>query len=150
MSKSLGNTIEPQEIIAKSGAEILRLWTAMVDYREEVRIGTEILARVVEAYRKLRNTCRILAANLYDFDPATDACRTSALEPVDRYMLLAIRRRCARRCSRAYDAFDFQRVVHGAERVRHGGPQRVLRGRLEGPALHARGGSRRAGAPRRR
>ena len=111
MSKSLGNTIEPQEIIARSGAEIIRLWTAMVDYREEVRIGTEILARVVEAYRKLRNTCRILAANLYDFDPATDAVATSALEPVDRYMLsrygtLALNARAS------YDAFEFQAVAH--------------------------------------
>jgi isoleucyl-tRNA synthetase len=111
MSKSLGNTIEPQEIIARSGAEIIRLWTAMVDYREEVRIGTEILARVVEAYRKLRNTCRILAANLYDFNPATDAVGTGALEPVDRYMLsrygtLALEARAS------YDAFDFQSVAH--------------------------------------
>jgi isoleucyl-tRNA synthetase len=111
MSKSLGNTIEPQEIIARSGAEIIRLWTAMVDYREEVRIGTEILARVVEAYRKLRNTCRILAANLYDFNPSTDAVATGALEPVDRYVLsrygtLALDARAS------YDAFDFQSVAH--------------------------------------
>jgi isoleucyl-tRNA synthetase len=111
MSKSLGNTIEPQEIIAKSGAEIIRLWTAMVDYREEIRIGPEILARVVEAYRKLRNTCRILAANLYDFDPATDLAATSALEPIDRYILsqygtLALNARAS------YDAFEFQSVAH--------------------------------------
>ena len=112
MSKSLGNTIEPQEIIAKSGAEIIRLWVAMVDYREEIRIGKEILARVVEAYRKLRNTVRILAANLFDFDPAHDLVATSALEPVDRYILsryatLALKARAS------YDAFDFQGVVHG-------------------------------------
>ena len=112
MSKSLGNTIEPQEIIAKSGAEIIRLWVAMVDYREEIRIGKEILARVVEAYRKLRNTVRILAANLYDFDPARDVVATSALEPVDRYILsryatLALKIRAS------YEAFDFQGVVHG-------------------------------------
>ncbi len=112
MSKSLGNTIEPQEIIAKSGAEIIRLWVAMVDYREEIRIGKEILARVVEAYRKLRNTARILAANLFDFDPAHDLVATSALEPVDRYILsryatLALKVRAS------YDAFDFQGVVHG-------------------------------------
>ena len=112
MSKSLGNTIEPQEIIAKSGAEIIRLWVAMVDYREEIRIGKEILARVVEAYRKLRNTARILAANLFDFDPAHDQVAPSALEPVDRYILsryatLALKVRAS------YDAFDFQGVVHG-------------------------------------
>jgi isoleucyl-tRNA synthetase len=112
MSKSLGNTIEPQEIIAKSGAEIIRLWVAMVDYREEIRIGPEILARVVEAYRKLRNTVRILAANLYGFDPSRDAVAISALEPVDRYILsryasLAVKIRAS------YEAFDFQGVVHG-------------------------------------
>jgi isoleucyl-tRNA synthetase len=111
MSKSLGNTIEPQEIIQKSGAETLRLWVAMVDYREEIRIGPEILARVIEAYRKLRNTARILAANLYDFDPAKDAVAAAALEPVDRYILsryasLALKVRAD------YDAYNFQAVVH--------------------------------------
>ena len=75
MSKSLGNTIEPHEIIAKSGAEIIRLWVAMVDYREEIRIGKEILARVVEAYRKLRNTVRILAANLLRLRPVARSGR---------------------------------------------------------------------------
>ena len=113
MSKSLGNTIEPQEIIQKSGAEILRLWVAMVDYREEIRIGPEILARVVEAYRKFRNTVRILAANLYDFDPASDAVPRSALAPVDRYILsryaaVALKMRAD------YEAFNFQAVVHAA------------------------------------
>ena len=58
MSKSLGNTIQPQEVIKESGAEILRLWVAMSDYREEMRVGKQILARVVEAYRKIRNTLR--------------------------------------------------------------------------------------------
>ena len=72
MSKSMGNSIDPQTIIKRYGAEILRLWVAMVDYREEVRLGDEILARVVEAYRKIRNTLRILVANLFDFDPAAD------------------------------------------------------------------------------
>jgi isoleucyl-tRNA synthetase len=112
MSKSLGNTIEPNEIIAKSGAEIIRLWVAMVDYREEIRIGQEILARVVEAYRKLRNTLRILAANLYDFDPATDAVADGALEPVDRY-ILARYATLALKVRSNYDTFDFQGVVHG-------------------------------------
>jgi isoleucyl-tRNA synthetase len=112
MSKSLGNTIEPQEIIAKSGAEILRLWTAMVDYREEVRVGREILARVVEAYRKVRNTLRILAANLYDFDPARDAVPHAALEPVDRYILSRYGSLAIEIESR-YEAYDFQGVAQG-------------------------------------
>jgi isoleucyl-tRNA synthetase len=86
MSKSLGNTIEPQEIIKESGAEIIRLWVAMVDYREEVRISKQILARVIEAYRKMRNTLRYLASNLYDFNPV-DRLPLERMEEVDRYAL---------------------------------------------------------------
>ncbi|HWW87267.1 MAG TPA: isoleucine--tRNA ligase [Vicinamibacterales bacterium] len=87
MSKSRGNAIMPQEIIKESGAEILRLWVAMSDYREELRVGRQILARVVEAYRKIRNTLRYLAANLYDFDPVSDRVSYAALEEVDRFIL---------------------------------------------------------------
>ena len=111
MSKSLGNTIEPHTIIKQSGTEILRLWVAMVDYREEVRIGAQILARVVEAYRKIRNTLRILVANLYDFDPATDALPRDRLAEVDRYAL-ARYGEVAARVLRAYDRYEFQTVVH--------------------------------------
>ena len=111
MSKSLGNTIEPEAIIKQSGAEVLRLWVAMVDYQEEVRIGPEILARVVEAYRKIRNTLRILVANLYDFDPAVDALRLDRLSEVDRYAL-ARYGEVATRVLRDYDRYEFQSVVH--------------------------------------
>ena len=109
MSKSLGNTVAPQDVIKQSGAEILRLWVSMVDYGEEVRLGPEILARVVEAYRKLRNTCRILVANLYDFDPASDMVPYDRLEPVDRYALGRYAE-AAQRMMRAYDAYDFPTV----------------------------------------
>jgi len=109
MSKSIGNTILPQEVIQESGAEILRLWVAMTDYREELRVSKEILARVVEAYRKLRNTCRILVANLYDFNPATDAVPLERLEPVDRYAL-ARYADAARRILAAYDEYEFASV----------------------------------------
>ena len=111
MSKSLGNSVEPQEIIAQGGAEILRLWVAMVDYREEVRIGKQILARVVEAYRKIRNTLRILAANLYDFDPAVDGLPANRLHEVDRYAL-ARYAEATIRILRAYDRYDFQTIFH--------------------------------------
>ena len=109
MSKSLGNTVEPQEVIAKSGAEVLRLWAAMVDFREELRIGPEILARVVEAYLKLRNTLRILAANLYDFDPARDAVPLETMQELDRF---AVSRygEAAERIVRAYEAFDYPAI----------------------------------------
>ena len=72
MSKSLGNAIVPQEVIKESGAEIIRLWVAMTEFTEELRVSKEILTRVVDVYRKVRNTCRILVANLYDFDPSAD------------------------------------------------------------------------------
>ena len=111
MSKSVGNTIAPQDVIAKSGAEILRLWVSMVDYGEEVRVGPEILARVVEAYRKLRNTCRILVGNLYDFDPATDMVQAEHLDAVDRYALARFSA-AADRMRQAYDTYDFPAVFH--------------------------------------
>jgi len=87
MSKSVGNVISPQDVIKESGAEILRLWVAMSDFREELRVGKQILARVVEAYRKFRNTLRYLASNLYDFDPATQQVPLAQLQEVDRYIL---------------------------------------------------------------
>jgi isoleucyl-tRNA synthetase len=106
MSKSLGNTMEPEEIVGKSGAEVLRLWTSMVDYREEMRVGKEILARVVEAYLKLRNTLRILAANLYDFNPDTDAVPLAELPELHRF-ILARYAEVAAKVVKAYDDYDF-------------------------------------------
>src|SRR6185295_5273257 len=87
MSKSLGNTILPQDVIKDSGADILRLWVAMSDYREEIRVSKEILSRVVEAYKKIRNTLRYLLGNLYDFDPSVDRVDRTRMEEVDRYIL---------------------------------------------------------------
>jgi isoleucyl-tRNA synthetase len=106
MSKSLGNTVAPQDIIQQSGAEILRLWVAMVDYREEIRFGKLILARVVEAYRKIRNTMRYLVANLYDFDPVADLVPTARMEEVDRFVL-ARYATVAQRIVAAYEAYDY-------------------------------------------
>jgi isoleucyl-tRNA synthetase len=106
MSKSIGNTIAPQDIIKESGAEIVRLWVAMVDYREEVRVGKQILARVVEAYRKIRNTCRYLLANLYDFEPSAHLVRLEDMQEVDRYAL-ARYGEVAAAALEAYDDYDF-------------------------------------------
>ena len=83
----------------------------MVDYREEVRIGPHILDRIVEAYRKIRNTLRILAGNLYDFDPAADAVPEEELIEVDRYAL-ARYGEVASRVLRAYERYELQTVVH--------------------------------------
>ena len=72
MSKSLGNTVEPQKVIQSYGADILRLWVASVEYQADVRISDAILKQIAEVYRKIRNTFRFLLGNLYDFDPKTD------------------------------------------------------------------------------
>ncbi len=109
MSKSIGNVIAPQEVIRESGAEILRLWVAMVDYREDVRLGKEVLARAIEAYRKIRNTLRYLVANLYDFDPAADAVPVARLAELDRYAL-ARYAEAADRIRAAYEQYEFQTV----------------------------------------
>jgi len=106
MSKSLGNSIEPQDIIRQSGADILRLWVSMGDYTQEIRAGKEVLARAVEAYRKIRNTLRYLVANLYDFDPLVDALSKRDLEEVDRY-ILARYATVATRVLSAYAAYDY-------------------------------------------
>ncbi len=87
MSKSLGNTVEPQTITSKMGAEIVRLWVASTDYSGDLNIDDKILARVVDSYRRVRNTLRFLMANVSDFDPATDAVADSELLEIDRFAL---------------------------------------------------------------
>jgi isoleucyl-tRNA synthetase len=109
MSKSLGNSIEPAEVLKQNGADILRLWVAMSDYSQEIRLSKEILARAAEAYRKIRNTFRFLVANLYDFDPARDALPRGSLEDVDRYML-ARYAAITRLVVAAYDEYDYPTV----------------------------------------
>ncbi|MBS4036890.1 MAG: isoleucine--tRNA ligase [Hydrogenophaga sp.] len=87
MSKSLGNTVEPQSVTSKLGAEIVRLWVASTDYSGDLNIDDKILARVVDAYRRIRNTLRFLLANLSDFDAATQAVPFDQLLEIDRYAL---------------------------------------------------------------
>jgi isoleucyl-tRNA synthetase len=109
MSKSLGNTVAPQDVIARSGAEILRLWVAMVDYGEEVRLGPEILARVVEAYRKFRNVLRVLLGNLADLDPAVDIVPQSRMLEIDRWVM-ARYAAAVDRVRKAYDNYSYQAI----------------------------------------
>jgi isoleucyl-tRNA synthetase len=106
MSKSLGNSMEPGDIIKQSGADILRLWVAMSDYTQDIRISNEILARAAEAYRKLRNTLRYLVGNLYDFDPAVDLLPFAKLEEVDRYILSRYAE-VARRILSDYEEYEY-------------------------------------------
>jgi len=87
MSKSVGNVVAPQQISSKLGAEIIRLWVAATDYSGDLAIDDKILARVVDAYRRMRNTLRFLLANISDFDPATDGVPEAELLEIDRYAL---------------------------------------------------------------
>jgi isoleucyl-tRNA synthetase len=109
MSKSLGNSIEPQDIIKQSGADILRLWVAMSDCTQEVRLSREILARAAEAYRKIRNTMRYLYMNLYDFNPAADRVAADRLAEVDRYILARYAEQ-AQRVLHAYRDYDYPTI----------------------------------------
>jgi isoleucyl-tRNA synthetase len=111
MSKSVGNVIEPRELIPKYGADILRLWVASADYRDDDPISEEILARCAEAYRKIRNTARYLISNLYDFDPSTDGVDSTELLPIDRWALDQTSRLTAR-VSGAYRSYEFHLVYH--------------------------------------
>jgi isoleucyl-tRNA synthetase len=111
MSKSAGNAIEPREVIAQNGAEVLRLWVAMLNYKEDAPFGSEILQRLVEAYRKIRNTWRFLLGNLSDFDPERDALPGPALEPLDRWAL-AKNAEVVARVREAYQAYEFHQVFH--------------------------------------
>ena len=92
MSKSIGNVIAPQDIIDRFGADVLRLWVAATDYRGEMSISEEILARVADSYRKLRNSARFMLSNLYDFDPTRDAVGYQAMTRLDRWALLGAAR----------------------------------------------------------
>jgi isoleucyl-tRNA synthetase len=111
MSKSGGNVVAPQKIVATHGADILRLWVAAEDYREDMRISREILERAVEAYRRIRNTARFLLGNLADFAPGRDALPAAALLEIDRFALDRLQQ-LIERCRRAYDAFEFHAVYH--------------------------------------
>ncbi len=111
MSKSAGNVIAPQDVIKQSGAEILRLWVAAQDYREDLRISQEILNHLIEAYRKIRNTCRFLLSNLYDFDAAQHRVPYDQLSELDRWALTRLGG-LANRIRLNYEAFEFHAVFH--------------------------------------
>jgi isoleucyl-tRNA synthetase len=87
MSKSLGNTVEPDDVIKQYGADVLRLWVASVNYTDDIPIGKNMLAQLAEVYRKLRNTARYMLGNLHDFDPKADTVPLEKLEELDRLIL---------------------------------------------------------------
>ncbi|HEX8948097.1 MAG TPA: isoleucine--tRNA ligase, partial [Dissulfurispiraceae bacterium] len=108
MSKSLGNVIAPQEIIKANGAEIVRLWVSAEDYRDDIRLSKEIINRLTEAYRKIRNTGRFLLGNVSDYDGKD--YRAGLLE-IDRWAMSRLQG-LIKRVSAAYDSFDFHEVFH--------------------------------------
>ena len=111
MSKSVGNVIAPQELIDKYGAEILRLWASSVDYREDIRISDEILLRLVDAYRRIRNTCRFLLGNLDGLNP-DNLLEPDQLLALDRFAL-DVAARLHSRLAEAWLEFEFHKVFHG-------------------------------------
>jgi isoleucyl-tRNA synthetase len=110
MSKSLGNVIAPQKISETLGAEVLRLWVAATDYSGELFISDEILKRVVETYRRIRNTLRFLLANVSDFDPKRDAIPVEKWVEVDRYAV-ALAAEVQRAILDGYERYEFHPAI---------------------------------------
>ncbi|MBE3581033.1 MAG: isoleucine--tRNA ligase [Thermoanaerobacteraceae bacterium] len=111
MSKSLGNGIDPADVIREMGADILRLWVASADYRRDVAASPNILQQLAEAYRKIRNTFRFLLGNLYDFDPARDRVPYGEMLEIDRWALAKLQH-LVDKVTRAYEDYEFHVVYH--------------------------------------
>ncbi|HXU24899.1 MAG TPA: isoleucine--tRNA ligase, partial [Tepidiformaceae bacterium] len=111
MHKSLGNTIEPEQVIKQHGAEILRLWSASVDFSEDVRMSETIQTRLTDAYRKLRNTFKYMLGNLNGFNPKTDSVAAAEMQELDQWILLRAED-LVTRCRTWFDEFEFHKVYH--------------------------------------
>src|SRR3990167_3583366 len=115
MSKSIGNTIAPGKIIKTLGADILRLWIASTDYRAEMAVSEEILTRVGDTYRRLRNTARFLLANLHDFDPAIHQVKADSMLALDRWLVNRTKS-LQLELKTAYDKYEFHQV---SQKIHH-------------------------------
>ncbi|MCX7796212.1 MAG: isoleucine--tRNA ligase [bacterium] len=111
MSKSLGNVIDPQDIVNSLGADVLRLWVASSDFRSDVKVSKNILNQIVDAYRKVRNTIRFMLGNLYDFDPEKDLISLDKLDILDRW-ILSEWNELLDRVKTAYYGYEFHVVFH--------------------------------------
>ncbi len=111
MSKSVGNVVAPEKVIKQYGAEILRLWVATQDYRNDTRVGDAILKQVSEAYRRIRNTARYILGNIHDFDPTTDSVADAELFEIDRWALSRLEN-LGNRVLKSYDTYDFHVLYH--------------------------------------
>ena len=116
MSKSVGNVVYPQEVSNKLGADILRLWVASTDYSGELSIGDEILKRVVETYRRIRNTLKFLLANVSDFDVARDSVAFDQLLEIDQYAI-AMTAAWSNQCQAHYTAYEFHPIVANIQQL---------------------------------
>ncbi|MBI5544740.1 MAG: isoleucine--tRNA ligase, partial [Deltaproteobacteria bacterium] len=113
MSKSAGNYVPFDKVIKEQGAEIARLWVASSDYRDDIRASKEILDKLSDGYRKIRNTLRYALGNLADFDPAQDSVKVEELLPIDRWALARLNQFVAK-VRKAYDDYEFHVVYHAA------------------------------------
>ena len=111
MSKSLGNGIDPLDVVNDYGADILRLWVASSDYHADIRISKEILKQLSEAYRKIRNTARYILGNLNDFEPDTDSVSFDKLLPIDKWALMKLDE-LNDKVREGYESFEFHQVFH--------------------------------------
>ncbi len=111
MSKSLGNVVDPLQMIKEMGADILRLWVSSADYRNDISVSANIIKQSSEAYRKIRNTCRFILGNLYDFDPGKDTVPYEQLTELDKWALLKLDK-VVQRVSKAYADYEFHVVFH--------------------------------------
>jgi isoleucyl-tRNA synthetase len=111
MSKSVGNNVTPDELIPKYGAEVLRLWVAAEDSSEDIRLSHEILNRLADAYRRIRNTCRFLLGTLADFDPERDRFSYEQMDELDRWALLRLGGLISR-VRKAYEDYQFHAAFH--------------------------------------
>lgn len=111
MSKSLGNVVDPLEVIEKMGADVLRLWVVASDYTGDVAVSPQILERISDIYRRIRNTFRFMLGNLYDFDPGKDAVDFAGLDEIDRFILMKLKK-LSERALASYENYRFHHVVH--------------------------------------
>ena len=111
MSKSIGNGIDPEDVIKEYGADILRLWVASSDYKTDIRISKDILKQLSEVYRKIRNTCRFILGNISDFNPDKDSVGYDDLNELDRWALLKMSS-LVKKVNEAYSTFEFHTMFH--------------------------------------